>query len=277
MAVVLSINSSSNAQTNSWTSATSGNWLDASWSLGVLPGANQEIVITNAGWKAVAISANAAANFPKSLAVNSITISSPTNTVNSLLLNYVGVGTPLIANSVTLNENSIITLNSSSLEVSNMSIGGTFHQNNFSGVAAATMQIGDVGPGLYTMSNGTLAVTNLEVVGGWGHDAVFDQEGGYHYATPLRVNAGGGEYDLRGGQLGGAVQMTGGVLNQYGGDIALTNFSVDGFYTQYDGTIEAPDGFSVDTGFVRQYGGTNNSGALSIGSPTPIINYYYSY
>ncbi len=265
---LLSLNNSSNAQVNSWISPTSGNWQDSSWSLGVLPGPNQTILITNAGWKAVAIGANTAANFLQSLTVDSITIASPTNTVNSLLMDFVGVGTPLIVNSVT-NENSVITLQSSSLHANYMSIGGTFNQNNFSGVSAGTMQIGDVGPAVYTMNNGTLAVTNLEVIGGWGHTAVFDQEGGYHYATPLWVNAGGGEYDLHGGQLGGDVQMTGGILNQYGGDLALTNFSVDGFYAQFGGTIEAPNGFSITGGTATQSGGTNTSGSLFAGSPMP--------
>ena len=272
IATLLCITHSSSAQTNSWIASGSGNWQDSSWSLGLLPGANQDIAITNAGWKAIAIGPNTAANFLPTLTVDSITISSPTNTVNSLLLNFVGVGSPLIANSVTLNENSVITLNSSSLQVrSNMSVGGTFNQNDFSGVSASRMQIGDVGDGLYTLSNGTLTVTNLEVIGGWGRNAVFDQEGGYHYATPLRVNAGGGEYDLHGGQLGGDVQMTGGILNQYGGDLALTNFSVDGFYNQFGGTIEAPNGFSVISGIVTQSGGTNTSGPFLLGSVTPSI------
>ncbi|HEX4265975.1 MAG TPA: hypothetical protein VH597_16695, partial [Verrucomicrobiae bacterium] len=202
------------AQTNSWTGSTSGNWEDTSWSLGVLPGPGQTILFTNAGWKALSIGQNTANNFPQTLTVDSITVSSPTNSFNTLLLNFVGTSSPLVAESLTLNANSTITLSSSALQVhSNMSIGGAFNQSNFSGVSAGRIQIGDIGPGTYTMDSGTLTVTNFEVIGGWGNVSVFDQEGGYHFATPLRINAGGGEYDLRGGQLGGDVQMTGGILN----------------------------------------------------------------
>jgi len=56
----------SRAQVNSWTGPTSGNWEDTgSWSLGILPGTNQTILLTNYGWKAVQISGNTAQNFPQ--------------------------------------------------------------------------------------------------------------------------------------------------------------------------------------------------------------------
>lgn len=43
------------AQFNSWTNPASGNWHDPSWSLG-MPNSSQDfIMITNYGWKAVAI------------------------------------------------------------------------------------------------------------------------------------------------------------------------------------------------------------------------------
>jgi hypothetical protein len=59
------------AQVNSWTKPSSGNWEESVWSLGTLPGAGQSIMITNEGWKAVAIGANTAQNYPQSLNVNS--------------------------------------------------------------------------------------------------------------------------------------------------------------------------------------------------------------
>jgi concanavalin A-like lectin/glucanase superfamily protein len=274
--VLLTNHSNVNAQTNSWISPTSGNWEDAaSWSLGVLPGANQTILITNSGWKAVSIGQNTAHNYPQTLSVDSITISSPTNSVNSLLLNFVGVDSPLVANSLTLNENSVLTLHSSALNVySNLSIGGTFNQNDFSGVFASRMQIGDVGPATYIMSNGTLTVTNLEVLGGWGHTSVFDQEGGYHYATPLWIN---GEYDLRDGQLGGTVLLKGGVLNQYGGDLSVSSFPVDGFYNLFGGTFESSGDFTVNQGFVTQSGGTLSSGSFSLGGTYGLLPGFGTY
>src|SRR5438105_1692621 len=81
--------------TNSWTNTTSGNWEDSHWSLGVLPGAGQSILVTNQGWKAIAIGPATAQNFSQTLNPYSVTLSSPTDSFNLLLLNYVGFQTPL--------------------------------------------------------------------------------------------------------------------------------------------------------------------------------------
>src|SRR4051812_14405707 len=81
-------------QVNSWTNG-SGPWQQSAWSLGVLPGTNQSVMITNAGWKAVEIGAATAAGYPQTLNVDSITVASPTNSFNTLLLNYAGTATPL--------------------------------------------------------------------------------------------------------------------------------------------------------------------------------------
>jgi len=44
------------AGVNSWTKPTSGYWEEqAYWSLGAWPDASQDVVFTNAGWKALAI------------------------------------------------------------------------------------------------------------------------------------------------------------------------------------------------------------------------------
>jgi hypothetical protein len=267
--ILLATSLNGNGQNNSWINPGSSNWEDsASWSLGVPPGTNQSIFITNAGWKAVAIGANTANNFSQTLTVGSVTVSSPTNSFNSLLLNFVGVNSPLVANSVTLNTNSVITLHSSALQVrSNMSIGGIFNQNDFSGVAANTLDIGVIGPATYTMSNGTLTVTNRELLGGFGYPATFDQEGGYHYATPLVITNAGGEYDLHGGQLGGDVQIKHGILIQWGGDLAPYNFSDQGSYSLMGGTLEAANGLTIDgDGSAGQWGGVNTSSSLVLGS-----------
>lgn len=50
------------AQTNSWTNSASGKWEDANWSLGMLPGTNQTILVTNAGLKVLAIGPNTVQN-----------------------------------------------------------------------------------------------------------------------------------------------------------------------------------------------------------------------
>ena len=65
--------------TNSWTSAVSGSWQDLTWSLGAAPGPGQAIMLTNEGWKAVAINPSTAQEFPQMLSVYSINVASPTN------------------------------------------------------------------------------------------------------------------------------------------------------------------------------------------------------
>ena len=92
------------AQDNSWTSPVSGNWQDASWSLGVIPGTNQNVFLTNAGWKALQISSSTAHNFPQSFIVNSIVVSSPPDSFNTLLLNFAGAGTPFVVKAISVAE-----------------------------------------------------------------------------------------------------------------------------------------------------------------------------
>src|SRR5207237_6008993 len=83
--------SSTAGPVNSWINPTSGNWDQASnWSLGVLPGSSQSVIITNQGWKAVAINASTPSNFPASMTVTNLTVRGATNTENTLLLNSFG-------------------------------------------------------------------------------------------------------------------------------------------------------------------------------------------
>ena len=79
------------AQINNWIKTASGNWEDpANWSLGLRPSASQSIGIANPGYKAVGISSSTVANFPAALTINNLSISGPTDTLNTLLLNYAG-------------------------------------------------------------------------------------------------------------------------------------------------------------------------------------------
>src|SRR2546423_8531405 len=83
---------------NNWTNATSGNWQDqTAWSLGVRPAQNQTIMLTNQGWKAIAIGSATAASFPQSLNVESVVVAANTDSFNVLLLNYAGTAVPLQA------------------------------------------------------------------------------------------------------------------------------------------------------------------------------------
>src|SRR5205085_3841094 len=89
---------------NSWTKATSGNWDQASsWSLGVLPNSSQAVMITNSGWKAVAINPSTPVNFPGSMTIDSLTIRGALDAENTLLLNFVGTAVPLtVLNGITV-------------------------------------------------------------------------------------------------------------------------------------------------------------------------------
>ena len=124
LAVVLLVIQTGDAQTNSWVGAVSGYWDDPHWSLGALPGTNQTILFTNAGWKALGITANTAQKFPQTMSVDSITISSPTNSFNTLLLSYVGFQTPLKVNALTVGSNAAVTMLSSALSVGAISAFG---------------------------------------------------------------------------------------------------------------------------------------------------------
>src|SRR5439155_7440422 len=74
---------------NEWTKGTSGNWEEPYWSLGELPSTNHaRIEIANSGFKAVAINYGTTINYPNSMRVRNLTIASPTNSYNTLLLNY---------------------------------------------------------------------------------------------------------------------------------------------------------------------------------------------
>jgi hypothetical protein len=148
---------------NSWTSPASGNWEDLTWSLGVRPGPGQDIFITNANWKAVQLTHSTAVNFPESMTVNSITLDAPPGTVNTLLLNNVGVETPLTAGFMHTKSNTVVTLLSSELDVTfdQFDMSGTLNHGFFSGVTAKWLIIGQNGPGVYNLTNGTLTVTGV--------------------------------------------------------------------------------------------------------------------
>ncbi|HVU99976.1 MAG TPA: hypothetical protein VHH88_01360, partial [Verrucomicrobiae bacterium] len=115
------------AQVNSWTNPASGHWEDPSWSLGVLPGAGQSVVITNAGYKAVAIFPSTAANYPGSLTVSDLLLAAPGDGLTTLLLNYAGAAVPLKAQGACEIDTNATLLNLySSLEVDGTNNGSLF-------------------------------------------------------------------------------------------------------------------------------------------------------
>ncbi len=196
---------------NSWVKPSSGSWQDqTAWSLGTLPAGNQAILFTNAGWKALAIGADTAQNFPQSMNVGSITVSSPQDSYNVLLLNYAGYGTALQAGSVVINTNAVLTVLGSMLSVTNsgttndqLLVDGTVNQGDYSAVRATYLGLGvrgaSTGGGVYNLTNGLLTVHSAFAAGPGGQ---INQFGGYFWADQLELFV-GGYYYLYDGDFGG--------------------------------------------------------------------------
>ncbi len=286
--VVPNQGSSSSGLVNSWISPTSGNWETASsWSLGVPPASNQSVMITNSGFKAVAINSSTAINFPGSMSVSNLTIASPTNSANTLLMNFVGAGNPLVvgvnSNSpgslIIGDTNSAMTMFSSGLIVNNalgtnnshlgnFEVDGNFVQSDNSEVVAGFLQVG--GFGTYNFTNGMVFVGTQFING------KFNQQGGTNVGAIVFTV--GGEYDLFAGRLQGSVQLgapLAGLFKQKGGvNISSLDLSGPGQY-QLSGGLLVPGDLqvgpssllpsSLGAGFIDQTGGTNNAGNITMG------------
>src|SRR3954462_4571203 len=135
---------------NAWISPTSGNWEDSqNWSLGIPPGPGQTIMLTNQGWKAVAIGPSTAQNNSATLDVDSVILGGYTDSFNLLLLNYAGYETPLTAGSVNVGTKSGITALASVLTISSnsgpgdLSIFSAFNQGEQAIVNAHLINLGN--------------------------------------------------------------------------------------------------------------------------------------
>ena len=152
---------------NAWIKPGSGDWQDqTAWSLGVLPAPNQTIMLTNQGWKAIAIGPSTAPNFSGSLDVSSVILGGYTDSFNLLLLNYAGFEVPLTTGNLLVGTNSGVTVLASVLSVStnsgtgDLTIESRFNQGASANVSAKTMHVGTSNaPGVYNLTNGNLSVT----------------------------------------------------------------------------------------------------------------------
>jgi hypothetical protein len=276
VATILCVAARCSAQDNIWTSTTSGNWQDASWSLGALPGTNHTVWITNYGWKAVQIGSATARDFPQSLNVDSITVSSPTNSFNTLLVNYAGAGTPLTVKSLTVASNAALAMYSSGLQIngpngSGAMIGGEFDQND-SVVAGNQINVGYIGSGVYNFNSGYFTVSHLWIGNTpWnGISGVFNQNGGTNGFGITHLD--GGKYVLNDGYYGATIYFNNqGEFHQQGGRLVseLTlfggNYVLAGGVHQGGTTVPTTDGWQQGFGHMLQTGGTNY-GSLDIGS-----------
>jgi hypothetical protein len=265
--VVISLAARCGAQDNVWTSTASGNWQDASWSLGTLPNSNHTVWITNYGWKAVQIGAVTAQNFPLSLTVDAINILSPTNSFNTLSLNYAGSSAPLTVKTLTIASNSAMSMVSSALQIngSGMMVGGRFDQND-SVVAGNQINVGYIGSGVYNFNSGYFTVSQLWL----GRDpGVFNQNGGTNGFGITHLD--GGEYVLSNGYYGATIYFNGGQFLQQGGVLNSDLTLFQGSYVLAGGvhqgatTVPSSDAFTDGNAWMLQTGGTNY-GTLTIGS-----------
>jgi hypothetical protein len=258
-------------QTNSWTGSTSGNWEDSNWSLGVLPGTNQSIFITNSGTKVVTIGAGTAKNFSDSLSMDYLKISSPTNSANFLLVNDAGLDRPLTTKQLWVSTNSIVLLYASSLQVSDLAaIEGTFIQDGGSEVSNNYTPV----VGTYNLNSGVFRGMALNLYGG----GRFIQAGGTNVSS-LEID-GTPEYDLEGGEFDGAITIEiDGIFHQSGGIANASAIYVDGGFVQSGGVFNGPTNSWVSIPSllwetptntqVLQTGGTNREYELLLGVPTP--------
>jgi hypothetical protein len=211
------------ADANSWLKPTSGNWEELQWSQGILPNSGHSVMITNAGWKAVQIGSGTAQNFPDSLNVYSITVSSPVDSFNTLLLNYAGFDRPLTVNySLHVGPGAAMTILSSALRIATptgvgLSIGGEFNQNDSSQVTGNQADVGWIGPGVYNFNTGLIQLEHLWV--GGPHKGVFNQNGGSNAPGILHLET-GGTYIIRKGAFNCTTYTAdGSVFQQDGGRV----------------------------------------------------------
>lgn len=265
------------AVTNSWINPSNGNWEDASsWSLGVRPDSTQDVVFTNAGFKALAIGANTAHNFPASMTVQSLTTGAPSNSFNVLLMNFAGFELPLQTGSLNVKANSAIYVLSSALKIQNAtSISGSFIQGDFSVITFLdTFRLYDsssLTPGSYYMTNGAFGGPRLEIAFG----AKFVQYGGTNQTSRTEV-LDTATYQLDGGIFGasslspledGVFIQNGGTNNAFidvGGDFGPGHYVLNGGLMTGNMSIPLARG----SGDVLQTGGTNAVGSLNIGNGT---------
>ena len=272
------------AAENSWIKPTSGNWEEqASWSLGVLPDATQSILFTNAGWKALAIGANTAQNFPDSMRVQSLRVEGPVDSYNTLLVNWSGFERPLQTTSLTIGSNASVAVHGSVLEVvrdstnintGNFSLSGTLIHADLSLVKVdGFLNVQRLGissqPGAYFLTNGILTAGAVNI-GGMSGPGRFVQHGGSNNVGSLSVSP-LGDFDLYGGQVTATNGLSVGAhFFQHGGSVNADT-DVNGSYVLNRGTITGrmaiPSTTSFDRadGRVGQNGGTNFAASLDMG------------
>src|ERR1051325_10801966 len=196
------------ANVNSWTKPNSGNWEEPYWSLGRLPMSGDSVFINNPGWKAVAIGASTLRDFPASMEMQDLTIASPVDSFNTLLVNFTGFERPVkVTGRFTVESSAAAIVLGSLLHVTNTGdfiVNGTVRQADFSQVRTLALHLGsEAFDSAYYFSNGLFAA-NVVLV---DSRSLFNQDGGSGSVSNLSlINQ--GQFRLVGGELvGGQVSV----------------------------------------------------------------------
>jgi hypothetical protein len=263
-------------QVNSWVSPTGGDWHDVnSWSAGVLPGTNQTILITNANSKTVRIGAGTLRGYPDTLQVGSVTVSAPSNSINTLLLDAALTNTPFSTAGLNIGEGGILAVLGTFSQSSRFDVAGSVMQGQLSEVTVGDLELHD--GGIYHLTNGTLRTTQQNI----RSQAAFNQYGGSNLCRSAAID---GIYNISGGQLQARFHhavnsiVVSGALNQSGGvvDGALLLRGWQSHYNLSGGLrINGPtivgSGPGYPSGHILQTGGTNQGGEIRI---VPYIDSY---
>ena len=183
-----------NGGLNEWIKPTSGYWEEPFWSLGRLPGNDNDLIaFRNAGWKALAIGANTTANYPGSLMVSNLLVDAPTDSSNQLLLNWGGLEVPLVVRStLTIGPNGSLESHYSALDAATAVIHGSVSFSDFATEQFARLELWG---GPVRLESGTMRCLNLTFI-----DGTFIQIGGTHYVQEISLPDQNG-YQLQGGAL----------------------------------------------------------------------------
>jgi hypothetical protein len=265
------------AQINSWTNTSSGYWDQPYWSAGHLPTLNDSaILITNAGWKAVAIGSGTTATNSNSLRISYLTVDAPVDSRNTLLLNWAGLAVPLDADGVTIGTNGALVSHYSAMDVGTLTLNGPATFTDFSESRFGLVELGRLAWTELNLSNGLFSAEQLRIATGSESTftgAIFNQWGGSNYVSGQVSIDADGSYNLAGGNFvarfidlyptnpGGAPELniTGGTV-EVERQLTLGGSGVDGAWpgmmTLSNGFFKGGDIY-ISQGQVDHWGGSN--------------------
>ena len=266
-------------QINNWTKSASGSWEESYWSLGRLPGIDQQLVsVNNYGWKTVVIGPGTTANYPQSLYLNNLLIDGPANSNNKLLLDSAGLSVPLtVRSNLTIGTNGSLVSHYSAIQAANVYIDGSASFSDY-----ATENFGNLWlrSGALDLTNGTMTTSSLTY--GYG---TFTQSGGTHLVQNINMSNSPsyGSYYLNGGVLTSQQMSLGrpgwdpnpnpdgiGVFVQTGGihtnsGMNLNGYASPGGYYFLNGGLLVSGVFTNESGHYAQAAGTNIIRELYVG------------